>query len=350
MSKSKAKPITVDEARTLQIEHDDWIPLGERLSLSGTSKEALLELAKRVDVTYAVRYKIAEAPHADEEVLILLSQHTTHRWEWRALAAKYRNLYESFTTAFDEKEPFCEQMVSGHFGTPSLAAAYLLHTGGTMAEDFWHDLGTGGLIELDYVVDTFDGDHFGPLYDQNVGLEAGSAAEYLLTPGYSCTWISREPEADFGYVMEVVSEGPAEEFLSELYYQAVDDITKDAFSLLIGASIGLSKGHIHTDDEEKFGKLVTAWATEFDEEIVDQKVVIVGAPTINGARFQELSLEEIDVVVENLLTAHAHPLMQNLGITQHLLSLVLLHPLTSDALKARIIEAGKLREFQPKAN
>lgn len=338
MSQDKVLPLSVQEARTMEISHDDWTFVGKRFNHPDTTQEALLELAKRTELSYAVRSQIADSIHCDEEVLEVLSSYTTDRWEWRAITNKYRELYSSYLEGLDEKAPFSPQMTAGTFEKEALASAFVLQTGPMFAEDLWHDLGTEGILNLDYQVDTIDGDRFGPLHDEKLSID-GTPEHYLLSPGYFCTWIERESDVDVDYVIEHVAESYAEEYLDNAEYQESDDLTEDSYAMLVGTSIGFVAGHLQVADPEKLSELLTDWASEFDQELVDQKVKITGAPEISGPRFRDLSEVEVGNMIDNLLIANRHFVMRNLGITKHLLSLVLLHEKTTQGQREKILES-----------
>lgn len=338
-------PLSVEEARTIEISSEDWITLGDRFRHPETSKEALLAIAEREGIFYAVLTRVAESPQADEEVLEALTKKARHRWEWRAIYTRFCKLYESFISNYNDKEPFSNAMISGQFGTPSLAAAYISHTGGMLAEDLWHDLATRNIIELDYQADTIDGDQFGPLYDSYVGI-GGSSAQYLLSPGYFCGWIDREPEADLGYVIDSFADDYAEDYLSEEMYKEADEITDNSYAMLVAMSYGIANNHIEITNEKKLTEKVTEWVAEFDEEMVDQLVTIVDTPGVEGKRFQDLSAEEITSVLNNLLMAHKHFFPRTFGVTEHLISLILMHPHTTDDHKAMVLSAVNHDEFK----
>ena len=331
---SKAQPITVEEAKTIEIPHDDWTKIDGRLNHPDTPQAALLELAKR-DFSYAVRTKIAEAANTDEEVLEALIKHPTQRWEWRAIATQYSKLYESFIKNYEANEPLCKDMISGRFSAPSLAAAYLLHTGGMLAEDLWQDLANRDIIELGYQVDTYDGDQFGPIYDEKIDLY--SAAQYLLSPGYFCEWIDKVSEVDTDYVFESFMEDYVDDYLENQEYQDESDITESSYALLIAAAYGFTNEHLQILDQDAYNAVLTNAVEEFDPEMVDQSVEVSGAPAVVGKRFSELDEKEREQVIENLLIAEKHFITAEFGISSHLLSLILLHPNTTAAQKAKIL-------------
>jgi hypothetical protein len=234
-------------------------------------------------------------------------------------------------------------MVAGTFESPNLASAYVLFTGPMFAEDLWHDLASSGVLELAYQADTVDGDRFGPLYDEKLAID-GSPEHYLLSPGYFCTWIEREPDADVDYVLDYLEDSYAEEYLDNAEYQESEDLTEDSYAMLVGTARGFASGHLQVADAEKLSELVTDWVTEFDEELVEQKVSITGTPEISGPRFGDLSESERANVIDNLLLANQHFMMSNLGITKHLLSLVLLHEKTTQGQKSKILDSVENRD------
>jgi hypothetical protein len=333
---SKPKPISLDEAKSIEISYDDWTQINSRLNHPDTAQAALLELAKR-DLPYTVRTQIAEAANTDEEVLEQLIKHPTQRWEWRAISTKYRELYASFIKNYEGNEPLCKDMVSGRFSSPALSAAYLMEAGGMLAEDLWHDLATRDIIELGYQVDTYDGDQFGPIYDSK--LDLSGSAQYLLSPGYFCEWINKVPEADTDYVFETFMEDYVEDYLEEQLFHEEADVTESGYAVLVAAAYGFTNGHLIVADREAYNRVITEAVEEFDSEMVDQTVEIIAEPAIVGKRFKDLDEKERDFVIDNLLSAEKHFLTSGFDISSHLLALVLLHPNTSDEQKAKILGA-----------
>ena len=107
--------------------------------------------------------------------------------------------------------------------------------------------------------------------------------------------------------------------------------------MLVGIAYGFANGHLEVADSEKLHALVTKWASDYDEDIVDQIVKITDEPEIVGSRFKDLSESDVGFVIENLLLAENHFMMKNFGITNHLLSLVLLHDKTTRNQRERTL-------------
>ena len=337
MPSKQLSPITVQEARTMKVSQDDWISIGNRLGHPETSREAVMELAKRDGLSYKVRTKIAESPKTDEDILDVLSRDTSHGWEWRAIGQKYRSLYAEFLKNVDEKAPFSRQMTAQILETPNQAAAYVLATGGMFAEDLWHDLALKNVIELGYQGDSLEGSRFGPLWDSKIAI-VNTPAERFLSPGYFCTWIEREPDADVDYVLNMLAEdGYWEEYSADSDFPSSEELIDDNFAMLVGIAYGFANGHLEVADSEKLHALVTEWAADYDEDLVDQIVKITGEPEIVGSRFEDLSESDVGFVIENLLLAEKHFMMKNFGLTNHLLSLVLLHDKTTKNQRERIL-------------
>jgi len=321
----------------MKISHDDWISIGDRLGHPETPYEAVMELAKRDELSYKVRTKIAESPKADEEILEVLSRQTSHGWEWRAIGQKYRSLYTDFLNNVDENTPFSRQMTAQVFETANQAAAYVLATGGMFAEDLWHDLALKNVIELDYQADSLEGSRFGPLWDSKIAID-NTPTERFLSPGYFCSWIEREPDADVDYVLDMFAEDEYwEEYSGDSEFPTSEELIDDNFAMLVGIAHGFANGHLEVADSQKLHALVTEWASDYDEDLVDQIVKITGEPEIVGSRFKDLSESEIGFVIENLLLAEKHFMMKSFGITNHLLSLVLLHDKTTKYQRGRIL-------------
>lgn len=195
---AKTLPLPVAEAASLQlsnIQMPDMDKLALRIQHCDTPQEALLILAKREDLPSSLRAPIAAAAQADEIVLETVSTLSNNHFnEWIAIFSRYQRLYESFLTNVDEYEPHSVMAIKGEISSPSLASAFFLKTGSALAQDFWHDLATRGILELIYERDEYKGDRFGPLYDEKI--ELSGSAELHLSPGIDCSWIADIYETD----------------------------------------------------------------------------------------------------------------------------------------------------------
>lgn len=330
----KPSPISAEEAETLVIDSSDW-NISRRIQHPGTSKEALLILAKK-DLFYSIRSAIAQAPNTDEEILEILTSYPTQRWEWRAIYTQMRSLYNSFLKNYEANEPLCSDMINGKFSSPSLASAYLLHAGGMLAEDLWHDLAERKLLDLGYQNDTYDGDQFGPIYDPKINLYG--SAQYLLSPGYFCEWIEKVPDVDTDYVFESILDAAAEDYFEQEDYKEEEDLTESYMGALVAGAYGFTNGHLEMKDPEAYSKFFSEMVEGYDIEMLDMDVKLSGEPAVVGKRFRDLSESEIDNVIANLIIANKHYICDKFGITGHFFALLLIHPNTTDTQKELILE------------
>lgn len=299
---------------------------------------AVLEKIASVPSNYMVRTAIAENPNVTNKALKLVAENMSHRWEWRAVWNTFIKRVTDSEAIHDKNTPYASFILNSKLSNPEYVAGYFSVAGGAMAEDLWHDLASRKILELGYREDSYDGDHFGPLWDDKVSEFDGSPAEYILSPGYFCEWISRKQEADLGWVSEnltgILSDDP--EWIIERFIEdSIDDLP-----LLFAACHGLVNKHLTVADSDAFDNFVVETMLDYDSEMLDVEVSIDSDPEhLQGPRFADLSADDIMHLTENLLLASNHYIPKNFRITPHLLSLVLLHPNTPQEVKDKIIAA-----------
>lgn len=322
-------PITLEDAHAIAAgtHPDDSYELWARLRHPDTSLPALEFLAAADGVSYNLLTSVAENPNATETLLATLAARAWHRWEWRAINSAFGRL----AAPFPADHPFAPAITDHPMESAFQAASYVRHAGPAMAQDLWHELAVAGRIELGYQPDTVDGDHFGPIWDENVvGVEAHTPAEYLLTSGYDTHWIDQEPDPDIPFIEEDIAE-TLEYFIDEegiLDY--VGHKEPSPFTQLLAIVYGQENGLVEIASDIAYRDLVIEAMEDHDPERLDVTVEIIDTPGFPAPRYGQLTGPQRTRVIMNLVLADTHWYPQSFDLVVHLLSLLALHPHTSE--------------------
>ncbi len=302
-----------------------------------TSSDVLDALAD-MPLYYTLNTAIADSRNVSHGTLHKLAAKARHRWEWRAIYAGFRRNIPNINS-YDKDTPYAASIVNSKLVEPIDAAAYFCQTGQSITEDLWHDLATRKIIELGYESDSIDGDHFGPIYEDKVrGFEAHTAAEYLLSPGYFCSWIEQVPDPDHSYIESLM----LEEFdmngddLAEIF----SDRIGDPYPTLMSAAYGLFNKHLEIVNRDAYTSMMIEAMEDYSPDQLDKSVEIISEPDhLNGPRYVQLSDAQKETLTANLILASSHYVHLYFKTTAHLLNLLLLHPDTPESARKEILDA-----------
>ena len=262
-----------------------------------------------------------EITNRDEALqkLHVLAKNATDRLEWRSVNSGYEQIYSPPDNSID----FLKKNSNIQFQS---FESLLMGIAPALTELLWQELALLGVLEFYYIHDELEGDHFGP-----VGLELdGTPAGYLLSPGYSVDWVNKIDHVDYGYVAELVQE-------------EWESWEEEALQAIGALAIGVSSGHLeaisqHTFDEIYFEiEAMSEFEAQFietDVEILPEKIKAKIAE--QGITYTELDDSRKMELVKNLIDTIKHPFFGGFKISQHILSLLHLHPATPAEAKVLI--------------
>jgi len=267
------------------------------------------------NIAMEINSSIAESPNVELETLNLLAKNATHRWEWRSLTTGYRKVLAPEENAID----FLKK--NRTFDCKS-SESLLMEIAPVLTELLWQELALLGLLELYYIYDDLEGDHFGP-----IGLELNyTPAGYLLSPGFEVEWISKTDHVEFEYVAELV-EDEWEDW-------------EEALCSIGALATGVSLGHLEPITQKTYDEILSEMSVmegqfiETDVEILPAK--INAELNQKGITFTELDDHRKMELVQHLVNTIKHPYFGGFKISQHILSLLLMHPSTPSDAKALI--------------
>ena len=297
-----------------QISSDSSYALQTLVKSEYCPADVLHQIADK-NIAMEINSAIAESPNVELETLNLLAKNATHRWEWRSLTTGYRKVLAPEKNAID----FLKK--NRTFECKS-SESLLIEIAPVLTELLWQELALLGLLKFYYIYDELEGDHFGP-----IGLELNyEPAEYLLSPGFEVEWISKTDHVEFEYVAEMVEDQ------WEYWEEALRSI---------GAlATGVSLGHIEPITQKTYDEILSEMS-EMEGQFIYTDVEILPAK-INaelqekGITFTELDDPRKMELVQHLVNTIKHPYFGGFGISQHILSLLLMHPSTPLEAKALI--------------
>jgi hypothetical protein len=258
---------------------------------------------------------IAESPNVELETLNLLAKNAHVRQEWRSLTTGYRKVLAPEKNAIDflKKSRTYECKSSENL---------LMEIAPVLTELLWQELALLGLLKFYYNYDDLEGDHFGP-----IGLELSyDPAEYLLSPGFEVEWISKTDHVEFEYVAELVED-------QWEYWE-------EALCSIGALATGVSLGHLEPITQKTYDEIFSEMS-EMEGQFIDTDVEILPAK-INaelqqkGITFTELDDHRKMELVQHLVNTIKHPYFGGFKISQHILSLLHMHPSTPSDAKALI--------------
>jgi lambda repressor-like predicted transcriptional regulator len=266
------------------------------------------------NIAMRINSAIAESPNVELETLNLLAKNANDRREWRSLTTGYRKVLAPEKNAID----FLKK--SRTFECKS-SESLLMEIAPVLTELLWQELALLGLLKFYYNYD-IEGDQFGP-----IGLELDyTPAGYLLSPGFEAEWISNTDHVEFEYVAEMV-EDQWEEW-------------EEALCSIGALATGVSLGHLEPITQKTYDEILSEMS-EMEGQFIDTDVEILPAK-INaelqqkGITFAELDDSRKMELVQHLVNTIKHPYFGGFKISQHILSLLLMHPSTPSDAKALI--------------
>jgi hypothetical protein len=266
------------------------------------------------NIAMEINSAIAESPNVELETLNLLAKNATYRWEWRSLSTGYRKVLAPEENAID----FLKK--NRTFQCKS-SESLLIEIAPVLTELLWQELALLGLLEFYYIYDDIEGDQFGP-----IGLELDyTPAGYLLSPGFEAKWISNTDHVEFEYVAERVEEW--EEW-------------EEALCSIGALATGVSLGHLEPITQKTYDEILSEMSV-MEGQFIETDVQILPAK-INaelqqkGITFTELDDSRKMELVQHLVNTIKHPYFGGFKISQHILSLLLMHPSTPADAKALI--------------
>jgi hypothetical protein len=266
------------------------------------------------NIAMEINSAIAESPNVELETLNLLAKNATYRWEWRSLSTGYRKVLAPEENAID----FLKK--NRTFQCKS-SESLLIEIAPVLTELLWQELALLGLLEFYYIYDDIEGDQFGP-----IGLELDyTPAGYLLSPGFEAKWISNTDHVEFEYVAERVEEW--EEW-------------EEALCSIGALATGVSLGHLEPITQKTYDEILSEMSV-MEGQFIETDVQILPAK-INaelqqkGITFTELDDHRKMELVQHLVNTIKHPYFGGFKISQHILSLLLMHPSTPSDAKALI--------------
>jgi lambda repressor-like predicted transcriptional regulator len=267
------------------------------------------------NIAMAINSAIAESPNVELETLNLLAKNANFHWEWRSLTTGYRKVLAPEENAID----FLKK--NRTFQCKS-SESLLIEIAPVLTELLWQELALLGLLKFYYIYDDLEGDHFGP-----IGLELNyDPAEYLLSPGFEVEWISKTDHVEFEYVAELV-EDEWEEW-------------EEALCSIGALATGVSLGHLEPITQKTYDEIFSEMSV-MEGQFIDTDVEILPAKikaelNQKGITFTELDDHRKMELVQHLVNTIKHPYFGGFKISQHILSLLHMHPSTPSDAKALI--------------
>ena len=270
------------------------------------------------NIAMEINSAIAESPNVELETLNLLAKNANYRWEWRSLTTGYRKVLTPEENAID----FLKK--NRTFQCKS-SESLLMEIAPVLTELLWQELALLGLLKFYYNYDDLEGDHFGPIGPIGLELEY-TPAGYLLSPGFEAEWISKTDHVEFEYVAEMVEDQ------WEYWEEALRSI---------GAlATGVSLGHLEPITQKTYDEILSEMS-EMEGQFIDTDVEILPAKINDELQQKGITFTELDdsrkmELVQHLVNTIKHPYFGGFKLSQHILSLLLMHPSTPSDAKALI--------------
>lgn len=270
------------------------------------------------NIAMEINSAIAESPNVELETLNLLAKNANYRWEWRSLTTGYRKILAPEENAID----FLKK--NRTFQCKS-SESLLMEIAPVLTELLWQELALLGLLKFYYNYDDLEGDHFGPIGPIGLELEY-TPAGFLLSPGFEAEWISKTDHVEFEYVAEMVEDQ------WEYWEEALRSI---------GAlATGVSLGHLEPITQKTYDEILSEMS-EMEGQFIDTDVEILPAKINDELQQKGITFTELDdsrkmELVQHLVNTIKHPYFGGFKLSQHILSLLLMHPSTPSDAKALI--------------
>ena len=311
----------INQAEKYETGYVDLSPAREYLKNPDRSIE-FMEQFLTLDLGYNSRefnITLPENPSVTKEIIATLVTRATHRWEWRALHSFYAR--QLVIAGIDIKTEYPRELIGVELVDGDNAALVVFSAMRYIAEDLWNDLGDQGLLDLTYVPDSHDGDHFGPYSISE------SATEYLLSPGFECNWIELTRTIVIDRVLEVAEDNWVYED------DWADDLTNGYNKANVFVN-GIASGEISGYNEN----IAEDYLEGYEQNEYYYETEMELRPfTYEGLRYKNLTPEQQMYLVSNLIFAHHNDVfLRHFDLTSHLLNLIAVHPNTDGAVLERI--------------
>lgn len=281
--------------------------------------DVLHEIAEK-NIAMEVNSSIADSPNVELRTLDVIARNATYRWEWRSLRAGYIKVLAPGDKAID----FLKKNRSYEYKS---AETLIMGIAPTLTELLWQELALLGLLKFYYIQDIDEGDHFGPIELQINNTPAG----FLLSPGYDVEWIAKTDHVEYEYVAERVEEE----------WETWDE---EALSAVGALATGVSLGHLEPITPETYDEVFSEISSmsQVEAQFIDTSVEVL--PTKIKADLKQKGITYTDLddnrkieLVEQLINTIKHPFFGGFEMSQHILSLLLMHPATPADAKALIV-------------
>lgn len=298
---------------------------------------------------YAVRSSLADQRAADDELLAALVHKASHRWEWRSLWSRYFGNAWPSTQAFSsvDVDPdvlslfaslghpaglvFSETPVVEPTVDPAVGLAQLINAE-ILIRALWRELALTGICTIQAWNDNIDGDKF-YLDLGNYGLSEDAVA-YILG-GYSeyRDWVTLED-----YLDEYDAQRALAHFGEELEFEDLSEID-EKMCAAISFAVENTNDLTLTRKGSEFIHQIASNMEYLDREELSTRVVIQDSD-IPEVCYGELPDVNKRMLVDYLMAARSHVLMEKFRLADHFLACIELHPQTPADLVERIKASG----------
>jgi len=280
----------------------------------------VLHLIAEKNIAMEVNSSIADSPNVELRTLDVIAKNATHRWEWRSLSWGYRRVLAPGDKAID----FLKKNRSYEYKS---AETLIMGLAPTLTELLWQELALLGLLKFYYISDADEGDHFGPI-DLEIDY---TPAGYLLSPGFDVKWtILKTEHVDYAYVAESVEESW--------------ETWEEALSAVGALATGVSLGHLEPITQATYDEIFSEIGDMgiIEEQFIDNVVEVVPEKIKADLKQKGITYTDLDdnrkmELVQQLINTIKHPFFGGFELTQHILSLLLMHPATPSDAKALIV-------------
>jgi hypothetical protein len=268
-------------------------------------------------------------PNIDEEFRTWLDG-LSPKWSYIDSDFYWSKRYE-----ISEVNSFSEELISQSLPQDS-AFRQVLSVADSLIETMWHDLCLQEDVTLSYVEDSYFGDQINAHFNFVSDFSLDESLASSLVNGFDVDWISREPDLDFGWAIDVAGQR-AEEYFRDGAEYLLEDSEVGAAGLGYAAALGVSEGDLEILDFDAVGKYLLECDC-FGETDFDFDVQVTGDVSWTGVRFEDLDPDQQIHLATNINTSLAHPYLKE--IAHHLLICMILHDGTDEKARAFLLETG----------
>ena len=298
---------------------------------------------------YAVRTELAEQREADEALLADLVNAAGHRWEWRSLWNRYFDRAWPSTQAFSsvDVDPdilalfasmghpaglvFSETPVVEPTVDPAVGLAQLINNE-ILIRALWRELALSGICKIQAWNDNVDGDKF-YLDLGNFALSEGAVA-YILG-GYS---ENREWARLEDYLDEYDSQRALSHYGEELELEDLAELD-ETMCAAIAFAVDNTNDLTLTRKGSEFIHQIASNMEYLDREDMSTRVVIQDSD-VPEICYGELPDVNKRMLVDYLMAARTHVVMEKFRLADHVLGCIEVHPQTPPDLVERIKASG----------